>query len=132
MPYNYKIFVIVIIIYYVAGMNTTQHNTATGIKDASEQESLVDNIVLLQLNSIEAVVNHMMQTLYTHKDWQNYHVNLDGKFLMYIDDGGTFIWDWGKRGKQIYSCIRYGEEYSYQLNNLRVTINTNRINISAR
>jgi hypothetical protein len=113
-------------------MNTTQHNTATGIKDASEQESLVDNIVLLQLNSIEAVVNHMMQTLYTHKDWQNYHVNLDGKFLMYIDDGGTFIWDWGKRGKQIYSCIRYGEEYSYQLNNLRVTINTNRINISAR
>jgi hypothetical protein len=113
-------------------MNTTQHNTATGIKDASEQESLVDNIELLQLNSIEAVANHMMHHLYKHKDYQNYHVNLDGKFLMYIDDGGTFIWDYIKKGKQIFHCIRYGEEYSYRLNNLHVSITPNRIRISAR
>ena len=113
-------------------MNTTQHNTATGIKDASEQESLERNIEVLQLDSIDKVANHMMHHFYKHRDMEKYHVNLNGKFLMYIDKGGTFIFDWGKRGKQIYHCVRYGEEYSYKLNNLYVTINTNRINISAR
>jgi hypothetical protein len=112
---------------------TTQHNTATGIKDASEQESLVDNTIeVLQLNSIEAAANHMMHHFYKHNDWQKYHVNLDGKFLMFIDEGSTFIWDWAKRGKQVYHCVRYGEEYSYQLNKLHVTIKPNRIRISAR
>jgi len=113
-------------------MNTTQHNTATGIKDASEQELLVDNTIeVLQLNSIEAVANHMMHHLYNHKDMQDYLVNLYGKYVIYTDKSATFVWGWRKRGKQVYHCIRHGEEYSYKLNSLYVTITPNRIRIFA-